>query len=73
MLSDMKKNNEINQKQTIQRKPNNKRKVDFTSQCIQVWLKITLFLGDLPDGKTFYLMYRETFGMFGLSTVKTRL
>ena len=61
----------------MQRNSNNKQKIDFIDfslQYIQVCLKSTQFFGALPDGKAFYPnMYRETFGMFGLSTVKTRI
>ena len=47
----------IKQKQTMQRNSINKQKVDFIDFSllyIQVCLKITQFLGALPDGKTFY-------------------
>ena len=41
----------------MQRNSNNKQKVDFIDfslQYMQVGLKITQFLGALPDGKAFY-------------------
>ena len=71
MLSDMKKINKAKTNNTIETKQQTKSRLHLAMHpgLVENYPR----LGALPDEKAFYITYRETFGMFGLSTVKTHI